>query len=207
MSGYVVTVKTILIIASTLIILALVRLDAFQPDPTGHGAPPRAEALREQLQHCQLGAYPTILNLDPLDPVHHGPHILATPQPPSCGLVAKKHQYHHRDSSGRASSARSRRASRSTSAASRTRSARRTRAVDHMVCVRWLNPAITGWRRMEAAALARVRRDYCAQALYVAPVNTLVLIWVSDLFRRAVDPPAVGAARWRWGRALAASAE
>ncbi|RYO94261.1 hypothetical protein DL764_007859 [Monosporascus ibericus] len=39
---------------------------------------------------------------------------------------------------------------------------------------------------------------YCAQALCAALVNMLVLIWVSDLFWRAVDPRAVRAARWLW---------
>ncbi|RYP51627.1 hypothetical protein DL769_010779 [Monosporascus sp. CRB-8-3] len=60
-------------------------------------------------------------------------------------------------------------------------------AVNHTVCVRWLNPAMAAWPRMDTAnasdaALARAWRGYCAQALYAALVNTLVLVWVSDLF-------------------------
>ncbi|RYP15884.1 hypothetical protein DL767_010265 [Monosporascus sp. MG133] len=46
------------------------------------------------------------------------------------------------------------------------------------------------------AALARAWRDYCAQVLCAALVNTLVLVWVSDLFWPAVDARAVRAARW-----------
>ncbi|RYO75428.1 hypothetical protein DL766_010018 [Monosporascus sp. MC13-8B] len=85
-------------------------------------------------------------------------------------------------------------------------------AVDHTVCVRWLNPAMAAWRRMEAvdaadAALARAWRDYCAQALCAALINTLVLIWVSDLFWRAIDARAVKVARWLWVRALVTGAE
>ncbi|RYP66607.1 hypothetical protein DL770_008766 [Monosporascus sp. CRB-9-2] len=60
MSGYVVRVKTVSkihkrqpdhVLHSLSGFPVLVRLDAFQPDPTGHGAPPRAETIREQLQH------------------------------------------------------------------------------------------------------------------------------------------------------------
>ncbi|RYP08920.1 hypothetical protein DL765_008643 [Monosporascus sp. GIB2] len=57
------------------------------------------------------------------------------------------------------------------------------------------------------AALSRAWRDYCAQALCAALINTLVLVWASDLFWRAINARAVRAARWLWGRALAAGAE
>ncbi len=101
-------------------------------------------------------------------------------------------------------------------------------SVNAAVCGRWLNPALEAWTDDQQSAnavlqggsggdtilgtgisnaeaayealLARARLRYCAQAACAALINTLVLLWVSDVFWRAVDARAVRVTRrlWAW---------
>ncbi|KAK7749247.1 hypothetical protein SLS62_008326 [Diatrype stigma] len=64
-----------------------------------------------------------------------------------------------------------------------------------------LRPDLDSGRDGEAVyegALARARLRYAAQALCALVVNTLVLLWASDVFWRAVDARAVRATRRLW---------
>ncbi|KAI1335738.1 hypothetical protein F5Y15DRAFT_239710 [Xylariaceae sp. FL0016] len=86
-------------------------------------------------------------------------------------------------------------------------------AVNHIVGSRLLDPAFAAWLdAMTTTTAAEAEevllllgpawRRYCGQAAWAALVNTAALFWVSDVFWRGVDAPAVRAARavseWAW---------
>ncbi|KAI0128872.1 acyltransferase family-domain-containing protein [Xylariales sp. AK1849] len=84
-------------------------------------------------------------------------------------------------------------------------------SVNHILGTRYLNPAWAAWREAEETALllskggmnstadATLRRawaTYMGVALWATIINTIVLLWISDVFWRVVDVRCVAATRW-----------
>ncbi|RYP72432.1 hypothetical protein DL771_004227 [Monosporascus sp. 5C6A] len=182
------------IVFSTLIVLALIRFDLFQPDPTGHCAPPRAETLQEQLHHCH-GVHPdSRLRQDEalgllLAELSVGSILFIVVLIFSPPLNLPRIAWWRRNTNITTGGV--------NLAAAPPASVHDTlRAVPRLHLVLALpgpwgrgphglralaNPAIMAWPRMDTAdaALTRAWRDYCAQALCAALLNRLLFIWVT----------------------------
>ncbi|KAK3687650.1 acyltransferase family-domain-containing protein [Podospora appendiculata] len=91
-------------------------------------------------------------------------------------------------------------------------------SINHIVGMRYLHPAWAAWEAGEAGAkglaesgfeaaaaavLDTIRREYIWKWAWGMVVNTFILFWVSDVFHRAVDMPAVRVTRTiqRWALA------